>query len=532
MGTTGNDPTDAALLWQFVTDRSEAAFRRLTERHVDLVFGTAVRRTGDRTGAEEIAQNVFIALGHKAAWLQSETSLAAWLHRTTVLEARQWWRGEMRRRQREQTAVELETTMKTAVETEPALSGALDEALLELREGERQAVLLRFFEGQNHREIGAALGIGEDAARKRVDKALEQLLASFRKRGLAMGSTAAVAASLAAAAQAAPVGLAASAVQATLAAGATVTGINLVLFHVMSLTKTQTTLACLLAAAVPLTWQWQAGARLAREQTAANARLMQANGRADEGERHVEGLRTGLREMQSATAEAEWRRDLLTARRLGQAPVPHYQWDDNSPLVRVPKEMVAQLDVSAMANQRGVLSEQIKELLQMTGAETAAVQAAMNRFVAAYDSLRASSVRRVEPNEQDKRWRPAEEVRVFELPDVTEQFKELRAALFAEITGALGDERAALFRKKLDYWMPIDDEYHGLSSMAAVFPFAHRVRFHPCTYGFPALGWGISKANGEGMSASISIEEIPAYLRPELQDWIAEAQTRPPLMQN
>src|SRR5215472_4056273 len=108
MATLENNPTDASLLRQFARDGLESALRCLTERHINLVFGTAVRRTGDPGAAQEIAQNVFIALARKAAWLQNETSIAGWLHRTTVLEARQWWRSETRRRQREQTAAQLE----------------------------------------------------------------------------------------------------------------------------------------------------------------------------------------------------------------------------------------------------------------------------------------------------------------------------------------------------------------------------------------------------------------------------------------
>jgi len=331
------------------------------------------------------------------------------------------------------------------------------------------------------------------------------------------------------AAQAAPAGLAATAAQAGLAAGGAAAGINLVLFHLMSLTKTQTAAACLLVAAMPLTWQWQAGARLAREQAEANDRQARAGRRVAEIENDLQRVRDDLLGAQAAALEAERQRDLFQARLAGKAPAPHYQWDDNSPLVRVPKAMLAQLNLSAVANRRGEVSGQIKEVLQMSEAETGAVQAAVNRFVAEYDSARAASARRVEPNEEEKRWRPDEEVRVFEMPDVTAQFKTMRAALFSEIDGALGRERSEFFEKKLQDWMPVEDErYYGLSSGNRIFPYEHRIRFSPCTYGFPALGWGMSKV-GAFVSGPMPIEEIPDYLRPQLQDWIAVAQSKPPL---
>src|SRR4051812_18827390 len=104
---------DAELLRAYLHQHSEEAFRTLVRQHADLVFGAALRRTGDPGAAEEIAQNVFVALARKATWLQSQVSLAGWLHRSTLWEARQWWRGESRRRRREEAAAAQETTMKT-----------------------------------------------------------------------------------------------------------------------------------------------------------------------------------------------------------------------------------------------------------------------------------------------------------------------------------------------------------------------------------------------------------------------------------
>jgi hypothetical protein len=92
----------------------------------------------------------------------------------------------------------------------------LDEALLRLREKDRQAVLLRFFEGRNNREIGQALGIGEDAARKRVDKALEGMTAFFRKRGYAAGSSSITTAALVSGAHMASARLATTVMQAVM----------------------------------------------------------------------------------------------------------------------------------------------------------------------------------------------------------------------------------------------------------------------------------------------------------------------------
>jgi RNA polymerase sigma factor (sigma-70 family) len=248
--------TDQLLLREYVERGSETAFRALAERHVNLVFGTARRRLADEETARELTQNVFATLARKAAWLLGETSLAAWLHRATVLETRQWWRGELRRRHREQTASELATHMHS--QNEPSLLNAmtplLDEGLMNLREADRQALILRFFENRTHREIGAILGTGEDAARKRVDKALEQLTAFFRRQGYAVPSAAITVAALEAGGSIAPVGLAAAAAQAALAGGSGVslTGLGLLFAKFMALTKAQTAAISVVVIGAPL----------------------------------------------------------------------------------------------------------------------------------------------------------------------------------------------------------------------------------------------------------------------------------------
>src|SRR2546423_9748405 len=98
--------TDRELLTQFAAHGSESAFQELVQRHVDVVFATALRGLSDAGAAEEITQNVFITLARKAAWLRGETSVIGWLHKTALFEVRCWWRGELRRQRREKTAVE------------------------------------------------------------------------------------------------------------------------------------------------------------------------------------------------------------------------------------------------------------------------------------------------------------------------------------------------------------------------------------------------------------------------------------------
>ena len=90
------------LLQRYVREHSEEAFGKLVDQYVGLVFSTALRRThGDVHLAQDVAQNVFIALAHKAPLLTETPSLAGWLHRHTCFVASSLIRTERRRQNRE-----------------------------------------------------------------------------------------------------------------------------------------------------------------------------------------------------------------------------------------------------------------------------------------------------------------------------------------------------------------------------------------------------------------------------------------------
>jgi RNA polymerase sigma factor (sigma-70 family) len=209
---------DHRLIAEFNARRSEEAFAALVRQHVNLVFATALRQVGDAGAAEEITQNVFVTLAQAAGKLGSHPTIAGWLHQTALNKSREWLRSELRRRRREQVAVNLDLARAEGDSVWSPLVPLLDEALLELREPDRLAVILHFMEGRTFHEVGSALGIGEDTARKRVNRCLDQLTHFFRRRGFAAPALVAGAPLFALSSHAAPAGLAASATMAGLAA--------------------------------------------------------------------------------------------------------------------------------------------------------------------------------------------------------------------------------------------------------------------------------------------------------------------------
>lgn len=191
---------DTQLLREFVDRRSESAFAALVERHLGLVQGTARRVTGSAAVAEEVAQGVFLLLARKAPELGPEVVLSGWLHRAARFVAARALQSELRRRRREELAVSMQAHDSSPSPTDPAWAAALpelDAALGQLAAADRDALLLRYLEQRPLREVGTALGLSEEAAKKRVSRALERLRRVFLRRGRDL-SVAALAAGLAA----------------------------------------------------------------------------------------------------------------------------------------------------------------------------------------------------------------------------------------------------------------------------------------------------------------------------------------------
>jgi RNA polymerase sigma factor (sigma-70 family) len=173
---------DFTLLQAYVKRRSEDAFTELVNRHIHLVYSAALRQTRDPHAAAEVAQTVFIILARKAQTIRDGTVLAGWLLRTARYTAANARRREQRRQETEHQAMDQLYTTETGNDWNE-ISPLLDDALVKLNERDRNAVALRFFEQKSYKEIGLALSLSEDNARKHVSRALEKLRTVFGKRG-------------------------------------------------------------------------------------------------------------------------------------------------------------------------------------------------------------------------------------------------------------------------------------------------------------------------------------------------------------
>lgn len=239
---------DADLLRRFAEKGDQDCFRQLLHKRIGFVYAVTLRRLRDPHLAQEATQAVFVALARKAEKVAHCPSVMGWLHRSSCYESRNLVRAQTNRVARESEALRLGTAGGDVpiMPQSPDVETVLDEVLSELPEGDRDAILARYFSSQSYAQIGAAMGRTENAARMRVERALSKLRDQLERRGFDSAAAVLMLSLPGFASAAVPAGVVSTVTQAALS-GLVSVGLPATFFAVMNMTKITTTIVALAA---------------------------------------------------------------------------------------------------------------------------------------------------------------------------------------------------------------------------------------------------------------------------------------------
>ena len=454
-----NTLTDQELLRDYTGRRSEAAFAELVRRHVDFVYSAALRMVRDAHLAQDVAQGVFVALAQSAPQLTGRPILSGWLHRTTQNLAANTVRSDVRRRAREQEAAAMNELHEPDAVWED-IAPHLDNALGELSEADRDALLLRYFEGKSAREIAQTLGTSEDAAQKRVAGALEQISQYFQRRGFKTATVAAASAALehtAATASAATVTVVINGVLES--APPALVGLTALLARLGSWSKAQVAALSLAMAALPLGWQWNerrlAAGEAARieadldsirlEQTTLETEMQRLTATS---ERLPDPLANAA-EAEAQNAEAARKMESWKSRIRSVLIADDYRWPEDSPFVRIPKSAARGLSVHMPIGPPGVISPEAREWLGLSAQERVAVEEQLRGYFAEVDRMIEAGI--YETNRSSRVRAPASAIanKIFYVPALGETARESGDRLATEMRAVLGEERWPLVESQI-----------------------------------------------------------------------------------
>jgi hypothetical protein len=308
--------------------------------------------------------------------------------------------------------------------------------------------------------VGAALGVAEDAAQKRVAGAIERLARFFQRRGFRTATAAAATAALQQTVASASATTTTSVVGAALeAAPHAMSGVAALLARLVSLSKPQVAMLCAAVVVIPVGWAASEHRNAAAEAKRLENEMQAAQTEHSELQSEVEHLRTSLEQLAGLLAQKD--EDTTTnawvihqfeqwkAKVRAKLTAADYRWPNDSPFVRIPKSVVPKLAAHRPISSPGIISEELRDLLGLTQEERTQVETALRNHFTDMDKLIESRL-----YETDKTWRvriPESAVasKVWEVPPLGDEAGARREELLATLKAALGDERWSFFEKDL-----------------------------------------------------------------------------------
>jgi RNA polymerase sigma factor (sigma-70 family) len=194
--TAGERSTSDGELRDRLVAGEESALAELYDRFAPLVYGLAVRVTGNRVGAQDVTQEVFIQVWeHPSRFDPKRGSLRSWLGVITHRRAVDWVRREVAHQRIMASVADQADPDRTAPLPGPADTVVAADTRAQVRlavealpKPQRDAVRLAYFEGYTYRQVAVMLGIPEGTAKSRVRLGLAALGRRLTQAGLPAAS--------------------------------------------------------------------------------------------------------------------------------------------------------------------------------------------------------------------------------------------------------------------------------------------------------------------------------------------------------
>jgi RNA polymerase sigma-70 factor (ECF subfamily) len=153
------------------------AFGQLVERYATVIVNLAYRMVGDRTEAEDLAQETFVAAFKALPMFRAESKFSTWLYRIAANKCKDWLR--VKRPGQSFHDVDIEDVIDDRVVEERTperllsqqqVAAQLDRAIQRLPPLYREAFVLKHVEGLSYEEMQEILGVNVDTLKMRVYK--------------------------------------------------------------------------------------------------------------------------------------------------------------------------------------------------------------------------------------------------------------------------------------------------------------------------------------------------------------------------
>ena len=182
--------TDEELIREYLATRNQQLFAVLVRRHQDPVYGMCARILGSQSLADEVAQDVFVAVYKNLDRFRGDAKFTTWLYRVVVNHCKNKQAYRFRRKEKQHESLDQPVELGEGEVKRELPSGRpgperavlarerqqiLQAGLGQLGEEQRTIIVMRDLQGLPYDEIAECLGVAQGTVKSRLHRARNEL---------------------------------------------------------------------------------------------------------------------------------------------------------------------------------------------------------------------------------------------------------------------------------------------------------------------------------------------------------------------